>query len=208
MSPLRIGLAAALILSPGTSLAAGKKSRAQPPDIASVLSEDDYPSPALRNMEQGKVAIRLDIDDKGGVAGCRVTRSSGSAALDETTCRLFRERARFVPARDKAGRAAKDSWSTTITWRITDDAMSPQVDAATEAWVKCLYEAVRPLVAGPLTREEIVQKAYAACPADEQRMLAVSGKPGLPPLTSEKARARFMPGLLQIIDEARGGVRL
>jgi protein TonB len=38
------------------------------------------------------------------VTGCRVTRSSGSRALDSTTCRLIEQRFRFRPSRDALGR--------------------------------------------------------------------------------------------------------
>jgi len=54
----------------------------------------------------------------GRVTGCTVTGSSGSAALDNATCRIMRSRARFSPARDSNGQPTTDSYAASITWRI------------------------------------------------------------------------------------------
>ncbi len=66
----------------------------------------DYPRAA--RGAQGTVEARLTVSAAGAVTGCRVTRSSGNPVLDETTCRLIRERFRFAPARDAQGRAVAD----------------------------------------------------------------------------------------------------
>ena len=209
MAKLRHALPILLALTATTGLAAGKKS---PPKVLNgpeIVSEDDYPSPALRNQEQGTVTIRLDVDERGAVRGCAVTRSSGSASLDETTCRLYRERARFTPAHDRHGRAVADVWNgPPITWRIADEVTDPAVGAATGNWLQCLYNAASPLFAGPLTREEIAEKAYQACASEEGKMRAVMAKPDRPLFTSEEARRQFRPVVLKMIDDARGGVRL
>ena len=70
------------------------------------ITPRDYPRQA--NGAQGMVVARLDVDATGQVTACRVTRSSGNAILDATTCRLIRERFRFTPARDAAGNAVPD----------------------------------------------------------------------------------------------------
>lgn len=66
----------------------------------------DYPRAA--NGAQGNVVARLVVSAQGAVTGCSVTRSSGNAVLDATTCRLIQERFRFAPARDAAGNAVPD----------------------------------------------------------------------------------------------------
>jgi len=66
----------------------------------------DYPRAA--NGAQGVVEANLSVNAAGAVTACRVTRSSGNRVLDETTCRLIRERFRFAPARDAEGRAVAD----------------------------------------------------------------------------------------------------
>jgi len=61
----------------------------------------DYPRAA--NGSQGTVEARLAVSAAGAVTGCTVSRSSGNAVLDATTCRLIRQRFRFTPARDAQG---------------------------------------------------------------------------------------------------------
>nr|WP_314446546.1 energy transducer TonB [uncultured Sphingomonas sp.] len=84
--------------------------------IPALLSDQDYPAAAIRNEEQGTVAFRLDISASGAVTGCAITSPSGSKLLDETTCRIMTERARFIPARDGAGRTVHDSFNGRIRW--------------------------------------------------------------------------------------------
>lgn len=79
---------------------------------------NDYPVNALRNMEQGSTGFALTIDQRGRVASCLVTESSGSLDLDEATCRLVSDRARFQPATDAKGRAARGSYASRIHWTL------------------------------------------------------------------------------------------
>jgi protein TonB len=48
-----------------------------------------------------------------------VLRSSGSAALDETTCRLVLKRFRFAPARDANGQPTPGEIDYDQEWSIT-----------------------------------------------------------------------------------------
>jgi protein TonB len=79
---------------------------------------NDYPVNALRNMEQGATGFALTIDQRGRVASCLVTESSGSLDLDEATCRLVSDRARFQPATDARGRAAQGSYTSRVHWSL------------------------------------------------------------------------------------------
>ncbi len=88
--------------------------------LASLFSSADYPPSALRAREQGTVGFRVDVGEDGRIAACTVTASSGSAALDSTTCRLIIMRARFRPARDNRGRPTTDSYNGRITWRLPE----------------------------------------------------------------------------------------
>jgi protein TonB len=87
-------------------------------NLASYVSNDDYPASALRNEEQGTTGFRLTVGPDGRVSNCVVTSSSGSSALDAATCRLMRSRARFTPARDNTGASTTDTVNSRITWRI------------------------------------------------------------------------------------------
>lgn len=83
-----------------------------------LFTQDDYPARALRGGEQGRVAYRLEIGPNGRVSACTIRRSSGSTALDDTTCRIVRTRARFTPARDSAGNAVPDARDGEVIWQL------------------------------------------------------------------------------------------
>jgi protein TonB len=85
-------------------------------NLLSLISDDDYPQSAIRNEEQGTTAVRLTIGTDGRVAGCDVTQSSGSSALDSTTCNIFRRRARFTPAKDQGGNPISDTYVQRVRW--------------------------------------------------------------------------------------------
>jgi protein TonB len=89
-------------------------------NLASYVSDSDYPASALRNGDEGTTGFRLNIGANGRVTNCTVTSSSGSSALDNATCRIMRARARFTPARDQFGNPTTDTHSARIAWRIQD----------------------------------------------------------------------------------------
>lgn len=89
--------------------------------LGRYLSPDDYPAAALRNNEQGTVAFTLAISPEGRVTNCAITQSSGSAALDSTTCRIMRSRARYNPARDARGVAIPGTDRARLTWQLPAD---------------------------------------------------------------------------------------
>ena len=100
--------------------------RVSPPQRAranlnSYFSADDYPAAALRGNDQGTTGFRLSIGPNGRVTDCSVTSSSGSAALDQATCRILRSRARYTPARDSSGNPTSGSDSGRVTWRLPAD---------------------------------------------------------------------------------------
>lgn len=81
-----------------------------------------YPTLALRNEEQGVVLTRLHISDRGRVERCDVTSSSGSAALDHGTCRIYIRKAQFEPARDAAGKPiASVMVGFPLRWQFDDE---------------------------------------------------------------------------------------
>ena len=90
-------------------------------NLASYITNDDYPQDALRNEQQGTTGFRLEVGPDGRVTGCTVTSSSGSSSLDNTTCRLLRSRARFTPATDNTGAKTSDSVSGRIRWEIPNE---------------------------------------------------------------------------------------
>ena len=83
-----------------------------------LISISDYPASASRMGAEGRVTFILDVGADGRVHGCSITRSSGSAVLDATTCRLMRSRARFTPAVDSNGQPAAGRFSDEVEWKL------------------------------------------------------------------------------------------
>lgn len=79
---------------------------------------DDYPAEAIRRGEQGLVGLALDVDATGRVTGCSIIATSGSAVLDEHTCKLLIARASFQPAQDVAGKPVAGRWQSRFRWEL------------------------------------------------------------------------------------------
>lgn len=88
--------------------------------IDGYISLADYPEAAKRAGAQGTVRVRYVVGVKGRVTNCSVTATSGSAALDEETCRLITRRYSFRPARDASGRAVPETHDDRFAWRLVD----------------------------------------------------------------------------------------
>jgi protein TonB len=88
-------------------------------DLRRLFSADDYPAAAARKGEEGTVQAVLTVSAEGRVTACRIIRTSGSASLDDGTCRILQRRARFIPAQDINGNAVPDEVTTPpIVWRL------------------------------------------------------------------------------------------
>ncbi len=121
-------LTAGFLLVASAAGAADKSREAQPEGdggAAAWFSTDDYPAEALAVEAEGTAAVQYDIDAQGRVIFCTVTQTSGSAVLDETTCRLMKERARFVPALDARGRPVASKGERRVTWQMPKRVASP-----------------------------------------------------------------------------------
>ncbi|WP_051531801.1 energy transducer TonB [Sphingomonas sp. URHD0057] len=100
-------------------------SAAPPPpkisDPRQIFSADDYPAEAQSKGEQGTAQAKLTVDTAGRVTDCVLIRKTGSRSLDEATCRILKNRARFKPARDSQGDPMTDIVVTPpITWRLEE----------------------------------------------------------------------------------------
>ncbi len=81
-----------------------------------TIRDRDYPREASRAEVGGEVETRFTIEASGRVTGCRVTRSSGDASLDRTTCALIEERFRFKPATNAAGEPVASQYGWRQSW--------------------------------------------------------------------------------------------
>lgn len=87
------------------------------------VTSNDYPSRALREELEGTTRFRLIVSADGRTSHCEVRESSGSLALDQTTCSTIRRRARFNPAIDHQGAAIEGSWTSAVRWQIPTDGL-------------------------------------------------------------------------------------
>lgn len=111
---------------PPPSRRRGKERPAQArASLAELFSDQDYPVSAVRAGESGIVGFRLDVGENGRVVACTIVTTSGSAALDSTTCRLLRARTRFSPALDRKGRVTTDILYGRIIWRMPPEPPPP-----------------------------------------------------------------------------------
>lgn len=91
------------------------------PNLLSLFSNDDYPAEAIRNGEQGTVAVRVTIGPDGNVTDCSITQSSGSDVLDSTTCRIIRERLKTKPAATVDGLSKITLIDQKVRWVIPSE---------------------------------------------------------------------------------------
>jgi TonB family protein len=205
---LLLAVATAFPASPAPAVAETPKEPARArANLASYLTAADYPPAAIRAGEQGTVHFRLDVGTDGRVTGCTITESSGSSILDSTTCRILYARARFIPATDAAGKPVPDRVASTIRWVIPEDgrADSPEMTAAMKLWAQCLEPFIlEQLAAGSSSPQEMADKAFPGCVAEEQKVAAVlaadaakapAGAPGETTDDLRKSFVRFLEDL-------------
>ena len=86
----------------------------------SWIQNQDYPPSSLRNAEQGDVGFTLEVDQNGVATDCSVDEPSSWPTLNEATCRLLLERARFIPLQNEAGENIAGQYSSAVRWQIPD----------------------------------------------------------------------------------------
>ncbi|QLC21238.1 TonB family protein [Parasphingopyxis sp. CP4] len=84
------------------------------------IQPGDYPPSSLRNEEEGTVTFTLDVDENGRVSRCVIDDPAPFPALNDVTCRMLSERARFIPAQDRDGRKVSSQYSSQVRWEIPD----------------------------------------------------------------------------------------
>lgn len=99
----------------------GRDEESPPRWIKGRLKDSDYPRGLGEAGISGRVSVRYLVDEDGRVARCSITRSSGSAELDETTCRLIQQRFRFEPSRDARGNAVAATVVESHEWLSRDE---------------------------------------------------------------------------------------
>jgi protein TonB len=84
----------------------------------SWVTMDDYPAKALREHREGTTYFTVTVGTDGRAKDCVITKSSGSADLDEAACEMIVRRARFDPATDEHGKPVEMPYSNKVNWKI------------------------------------------------------------------------------------------
>jgi protein TonB len=99
----------------------GGYGRLRPPRlIRGRFRDSDYPPGLGEAGIGGTVSVIFTIQPDGYVTDCRITRSSGSRALDDTTCRIIEQRYYFDPSRDEDGRPIRSRMTENHSWIVED----------------------------------------------------------------------------------------
>jgi TonB family protein len=81
-----------------------------------AVTLEDYPKAARRAGEEGTSHLSLEVDPSGHVIGCTTARSSGSPALDDQACQLYRSRGRF----ELLGTTRPVTVQAPVQWKLVD----------------------------------------------------------------------------------------
>ena len=86
--------------------------------LSGEIRDSDYPDAAYDARAGGVVQLSFVVMPNGRVRNCKVTRSSGRADLDSTTCRLIERRFRYRPARDADGKPIAETVRGRHVWEV------------------------------------------------------------------------------------------
>jgi len=84
------------------------------------VTNNDYPTAALRAEQEGTVGFRVTVGIYGLPTKCEITSSSGVPVLDARSCELVMRRGRFYAATDPEGRPIEGTWSSRMRWIIPE----------------------------------------------------------------------------------------
>lgn len=82
------------------------------------VTDEDYPTAALREERQGTVLFNVTVNAEGKVAKCEITSSSGSPDLDSAACNLWTERGSFRPALNSRGKPIVSKFPGRVRWTL------------------------------------------------------------------------------------------
>jgi protein TonB len=85
------------------------------------IKDSDFPRGVIEAGVGGTVSVKYTVTTKGRATDCSITRSSGIAELDRTTCRLIEERFRYYPSRDANGKPVESTIVENHNWAVRRD---------------------------------------------------------------------------------------
>ncbi|NBB53493.1 hypothetical protein GVN24_35060 [Rhizobium sp. CRIBSB] len=90
------------------------------------MSEVDYPERAIRAGVEGSVVAVIAVDPTGAATGCTpIEIDALRFGLEDATCRVWTERARFSPARNASGVAIPGTYRAELNWALAEPEPEP-----------------------------------------------------------------------------------
>ena len=86
--------------------------------VSVTILPSDYPVIARRNGWEGVVTAELTFDRKGYVSTCRILQPSAYPVLNDATCMVLAERARFHPQGGKRLGGETVVRAPSVQWRL------------------------------------------------------------------------------------------
>ncbi|HWH23044.1 MAG TPA: energy transducer TonB [Allosphingosinicella sp.] len=99
---------------------AGAANGAASDDAGEVRIRKAYPPLSIKLREEGTTHYRAQVDGKGRLQSCMITKSSGYARLDEATCDLLIRNGRFKPGMSSDGRGIRTAIDGQMVWKLPD----------------------------------------------------------------------------------------
>jgi len=115
-----IAVAAIIGAAPFIMAADSKKVEAEIIGRRALFRSSDYPLDAWLRAEAGTTAIELTVNEFGRPIDCKIVQSSGHKSLDDTTCKIFSEKASFKPATEN-GKPVVTTVSDKVQWVLPPD---------------------------------------------------------------------------------------
>jgi TonB family protein len=105
----------------GVELDAIRASKSPPEPVGSPgqwITNNDYPRAEMVQQIEGTVTFQLKVNSTGAVEKCVILHSSNAAALDQLSCKLMMQRAKFTPALDANDQPITSFYVNRIRWQI------------------------------------------------------------------------------------------
>jgi TonB family protein len=85
--------------------------------LGTWFTADDYPVEARKAGAEGMTRFEVDVDAIGKPTACHIVKSSGSAPLDDATCKIVMAKAQFTPGMVN-GKAVAGTYSNNTVWKL------------------------------------------------------------------------------------------
>ncbi len=84
------------------------------------VTTSDYRSSWINREYTGIARFKVSVGTNGRAQNCEILSSTGHSALDQATCKLIKQRARFNAAKNSNGEKVTGSYTNSVRWQLPD----------------------------------------------------------------------------------------